>query len=104
MGRSLKIVFNGHYSEVHEINVSIPKGSFHGSTFFLLYINDLLKNIFGSFVGIYAEDTTVCEYTSENLDVQSMAADLCFGLFEGELPGSHFPVPIQPKISHSACR
>lgn len=39
--RSMKVVFNGHSSEAH--NVGIPYGSLLGQTFFWLYINNLLK-------------------------------------------------------------
>lgn len=41
-----------------------------------LYINDLLKNILGSFVTIYTDDTRVYGYTSKSLDVWSRVVDL----------------------------
>lgn len=60
----LKLVVNGQLSEAHEINAVIPQDSPHGSTFFLLYIDDFPKNIFRSLVNMYMDDTSVYMSTS----------------------------------------
>lgn len=51
IGRFMKSVINGQSPETHEINISVPQGFL----FFLLYINDISKNIPRSLVNIYTD-------------------------------------------------
>lgn len=59
-GRFLKIIVDSQVSEAYGINSGAQLGSRIGSTLFLLYINDLPKNILRSLVNIYVDDTTIC--------------------------------------------
>lgn len=64
----------GQISEAHEINESIPQGSFLSPIPF--YINDLFHNIVRFLLNIYADDTIVYGFTSEILYDQSLTANL----------------------------
>lgn len=44
-------------------------------TLFLIFSNDLSKNILRSLVNIYTDTTTVYVYTSKSQDYQCLAAD-----------------------------
>lgn len=58
-GRSLKDVVNGQSFKAHEIKTGVFQCSLLVLTIFLLYINDLPRNINQFLVNIYAFDTTV---------------------------------------------
>lgn len=56
----------------------VPQSSLFVPTLYLLYINDLSRNILRSLVNIYADD--IDSWSSKNLDNQSLASDLSPGL------------------------
>lgn len=51
--------------ESHEINEGVSQGSLFGLTLFLLFINDLPRNIFRSLVNLCVDDTTSYGGTSK---------------------------------------
>lgn len=53
------------YFESHEINEGVSQGSLFGLTLFLLFINDLPRNIFRSLVNLCVDDTTSYGGTSK---------------------------------------
>lgn len=54
-------------------------GFFLSPTMFLLYINNVAKNILSSLVNIYAADNTVYGCTSKNLGGQCLTGDISSG-------------------------
>lgn len=53
------------YFESHEINEGVSQGSLFSLTLFLLFINDLPRNIFRSLVNLCVDDTTSYGGTSK---------------------------------------
>ena len=54
-GRYQRVVLNGKSSEWKQIKAGVPQGSILGPLFFLIYINDLPKNL-ESKPKIFADD------------------------------------------------
>ena len=54
--RKQRVVFNGFSSDYSSIECGVPQGSVLGTLLFLIYINDLEKNI-KSNVNVFADDT-----------------------------------------------
>ena len=57
--RRLQVVLDGRSSQEYLVNAGIPQGSIVGTTFFLLYINDLPDAVICN-IDIYADDATHC--------------------------------------------
>ena len=70
--RKQRVILNGSYSEYSPIESGVPQGSVLGPLLFLVYINDLEKNI-KSNVKFFADDTML--YSIVNDPVQT-GADL----------------------------
>ena len=70
--RKQRVIINGSYSELADINSGVPQGSVLGPLLFLVYINDLEKNI-KSKVKFFADDTML--YSVVN-DPELSAAEL----------------------------
>ena len=70
--RKQRVIINGSYSELADINSGVPQGSVLGPLLFLVYINDLEKNI-KSKVKFFADDTML--YSVVN-DPEISAAEL----------------------------
>ena len=54
--RKQRVVINGSYSDYSNIESGVPQGSFLGHLLFLIYINDLERNI-KSNIKFFADDT-----------------------------------------------
>ena len=74
--RQQRVVINGAYSEYLPIESGVPQGSVLGPLFFLIYINDLEKNI-KSNVKFFADDTMLF---SKVKDPNVSAAELNYDL------------------------
>ena len=57
---------NGVDSEIEDIEVGAPQGSYLGPLLFLVYINDLPQAVLDSNVSMYADDTSLC-YQSHDM-------------------------------------
>ena len=56
--RQLQVVLHGKHSQEYPVNAGVPQDSILGSTFFLLYINDLTDDVICD-IAIYADETTL---------------------------------------------
>ena len=56
--RRLRVVLDGKSSHEYPVNAGAPQGSILGTTFFLLYINDLPDDVICD-IAIYTDDTTL---------------------------------------------
>ena len=57
-GRQQRVVINGQSSDWAPINAGVPQGSILGPLLFLIYINDIGKDI-GSSIRLFADDTSL---------------------------------------------
>ena len=57
---------SGAESELMDINIGVPQGSYLGPLLFLLYINDLPQAVKNSTVAIFADDTSI-SYRSDDI-------------------------------------
>ncbi|MCG8113671.1 MAG: reverse transcriptase domain-containing protein [Candidatus Thiodiazotropha taylori] len=57
-GRRQRVVLNGESSDWVEVEAGVPQGSILGPLLFLLYINDIVKNICCS-IRLFADDTSL---------------------------------------------
>lgn len=73
---SVKVAVNVQSTRAETINMAFPQGSGLSATNFLLCIKDLHKIIFWSFAITYGNFTIVFGCTCNNLDDQSLVADL----------------------------
>ena len=53
------IILENVKSDLKEIKAGVPQGSILGPVLFLLYINDLTRNIFDAEVALLADDTSI---------------------------------------------
>lgn len=57
-GRKQRVVINGQASAWASVQAGIPQGSILGPLLFLLYINDIVRNI-GASIRLFADDTSL---------------------------------------------
>ena len=80
--RRLQVVLDGRSSQEYLVNAGIPQGSIVGTTFFLLYINDLPDAVICN-IDIYADDATryfKCDQISDLWQQLEFASELEFDL------------------------
>ena len=75
--RSQKVVLDGFSSTNTGITAGVPQGSVLGPFLFLLYINDIVDNIYNH-IRLFADDTSLFAVIDNNLDTvsQSLTDDL----------------------------
>ena len=57
-GRRQRVILNGQSSDWAQVEAGVPQGSILGPLLFLLYINDIVKNI-GCSIRLFADDTSL---------------------------------------------
>lgn len=75
-GMSQKVVINVQFTGALEVNAGVCQWPMLGPNYFLIFINDLCKNILNSFVNIYSSDMNIYVRTYKTLNGQTMATDL----------------------------
>ena len=74
--RSQRVVLNGQSSSWTPVSAGVPKGSILGLLFFLIYINDLIKDT-SSTVKLFANDTSIFSVNDDdNVSVMQLNNDL----------------------------
>ena len=74
--RFQRVVLNGQSSSWTSVYVGVPQGSILGPLFFLIYINDLSKDI-SSTVKLFADDTSIFSVVDDvNVSVMQLNNDL----------------------------
>ena len=69
---------NGHDSSVQVVPFGVPQGSVLGPLLYLLYANDIEKEICKCHVAMYADDTVIYSKSGDyNTGVDEVQADLC---------------------------
>ena len=80
--RWLRVVLDRKSLQEYRVNAGVPQGSILGTTFFLLYINDLPDNAICN-IAIYTDDTTLyskCDQASGLWQQLELASELEFDL------------------------
>ena len=67
-GRKQRVVLNGFYSDYSPIESGVPQGSVLGPLLFLVYINDLERNI-KSNVKFFADDTMLFFFSKRSCNI-----------------------------------
>ena len=74
--RFQRVVLHGQSSSWTPVYAGVPQGSILGSLFFLIYINDLSKDI-SSTVKLFADDTSIFSVVGDvNVSVMQLNNDL----------------------------
>ena len=78
---------NGVHSNLAEINIGVPQGSYLGPLLFLIYINDLLFALNRARATMYADDTEI-SFSSENIEVIDAVVNAGLACLEKWLHGN----------------
>ena len=73
--RSQRVVLSGSASEYLTTNAGVLQGSILGPLLFLIYINDIEKDIVSD-VSLFADDCSLINYLDRNLSEQTLNGDL----------------------------
>ena len=74
-GRTSVVLTNGQRSEGLAVQSGVPQGSVLGPLLFLLYINDMVDDIYDSDVRLYADDTLLCVNLSKTPNILQSEVD-----------------------------
>ena len=75
--RKMSVKCDGVISETRETKLGVPQGSVLGPLLFVLYVNDLFRNIKSGHVTMYADDTTVVVTADGVDDLYAITSDVC---------------------------
>jgi hypothetical protein len=75
VGREMRVIVNGQYTEWNKVRSGVPQGSVLGPLLFLLYVNDLPDTISSS-VKLFADDTKLWREIKSKEDSEELRQDL----------------------------
>src|SRR5215813_11252394 len=73
--RKQRVMINGSYSQWRDVGSGVPQGSVLGPLLFLIFINDMGRNVGGKF-SFFADDCKIMRVVNENGDIQNLQDDL----------------------------
>lgn len=74
-GRKQKVALNGHFSDWADVISGVPQGSVLGPLLFVIYINDIDKDILSK-LSKFADDTKICRAVKNDSDRNILNNDL----------------------------
>ena len=75
-GRCQRVVINGHSSPWGHVRSGVPQGSILGPSLFVMYINDLVKQIRHSRMSLYADDSKLFHTIKSKGSCRQLQCDL----------------------------
>jgi hypothetical protein len=75
LGRTQRVRVEGHLSEEVRVTSGVPQGSVLGPLLFLVYVNDIWRNI-ESTIRLFAHDCVIYRKIINNEDIEKLQKDL----------------------------
>lgn len=75
LNRQQRVIINGQSSDIKTINAGVPQGSILGPLLFLVFINDITRNIHSK-IYLYADDTSLFREITSQADLGILNSDL----------------------------